>query len=636
MKNLKFLNNLKDTSAYLSGRWKAVKPLIIEWYTGPAKAKAVTITAAGCAAMISCGALGFHALTHHDRISDTAYAVSESNEFTTIPESTATDVSEAESTTLPESSTIPEETSVMQETTTEPASFSVSDIIPVSELDISTEDLSTEKEVLNRVQANTAPALPSGLKDIAASNDYTSHTGFLTGIDVSRHQGTIDWTKVKNDGIDFAFIKIAGRGYETGKLYYDTQYRANLSGAAAAGIKTGAYFFSQATTVQEAREEASMIIDALKGYKLTYPVVFDWETAEGYRTYSGISKSTMTEMAKTFCSMVEAAGYQAMIYANTFDFERYNASTLTSSYGAWLARYPANYNGNNRRFQVGDGLPSLDYPYQIWQYSSTGRVNGISENVDMNVAFVDFCGTHTPGIPMYFDTPASEYYIPAGTMPDILTHVLAFNCAGINSTRNMTYRITDSSGAEIPLEKAIHTAGKYMVTYSLKDFTGYTGSKSLPLYVQAAPVISLCSTALTVNRSVSFEELILEIEDNLISALDFTGADLSASVEIQYPDTFFESVSDEQPQETTDSSVETSSPPADSSQEDTTEADTSSSEECTETTDSEIMSTTLEETTAIQIAETKKLLPGTYTIIYKVTDSYGFSTTVETALIITD
>lgn len=626
----------QKTSEYLVRKSQTLKPVIAAWYTGPTKRKAITITAAGSIAILCCSAIGIHALTHHDKITDTVYAVSESTEFTTVPETTATDAAPEETSALEETTTagIPETTTV-QETVTESPSSSETGIIPVSELDISTEDLSTNNEVINRIQSNTAPALPSGLKNITGSNDYTSHTGFLTGIDVSKHQGTINWTKVKNDGIEFAFIKVAGRGYETGKLYYDTQYKANLSGAAAAGIKTGAYFFSQATTVQEAREEASMIIDALKDYKITYPVVFDWETAEGYRTYSGISKSTMTEMAETFCSMVEAAGYQAMIYANTFDFERFHAKKLTSSYGSWLARYPANYNGNHLRFKVGDGLPALDYPYQIWQYSSTGQVDGISENVDMNVAFIDFSGIQPSNVPMYFATPAEEYYTPAGTIPDLLTNVQAFNCAGINSTKNLICRITDSAGIEVPLEKAACTAGKYTVTYSLKDFTGYTGYKSLPLYVQAAPVISLHSISLTVSRSVSYEELLLIIKENLISALDFTGTDLCASVEIQYPDSFFELVSEEQPQENTSSSEETSTPPADSRQECTTEPDTSSEEDM-ETTNSETTSTIPEETTAIEIAETKKLLPGTYTIVYKVTDSYGFSTTVELALIITD
>ena len=110
----------------------------------------------------------------------------------------------------------------------------------------------------------------------------------------------------------------------------------------------------------------------------------------------------MTAMAETFCSMMEAAGYKAMIYANTFDFERFNSTSLTSRYASWLARYPENYDGNGKRFALGDGIPSLDYPYQIWQYSCTGRVSGISGYVDMNVGFIGFSGTSNPSVPITF------------------------------------------------------------------------------------------------------------------------------------------------------------------------------------------------------------------------------------------
>jgi GH25 family lysozyme M1 (1,4-beta-N-acetylmuramidase) len=131
----------------------------------------------------------------------------------------------------------------------------------------------------------------------------------------------------------------------------------------------------------------------------------------------------MTAMADTFCSMVEAAGYKAMVYANTYDWERYQASSLTSHYASWLARYPANYNGNGKRFQSGDGIPSLSYPYQIWQYSDSGQVKGISGNVDMNVAFIGFSGTSTPSVPMIFETPQEEYHIKPGISIDILNGV---------------------------------------------------------------------------------------------------------------------------------------------------------------------------------------------------------------------
>ena len=599
----------------------------IRLYTGPAKEKTIAVSIALILTISAVSGLIAHSIVNHEKLSDTAYAVGTDSECTTVFEASATDAVPTEESTTPPETTSAETTS-LSESTTAPQETSSLTLIPVSDLDISEEDLSTNQEIINRTQANAAPA--SGLQDITAPNDYTSHTGFLTGIDVSKHQGTINWTKVKNDGIDFAMIKVAGRGYETGKLYYDTQYKANLSGAAAAGIKTGAYFFSQATTVQEAREEASMIIDALKGYNITYPVVFDWETAKGYRTYSGISKSTMTEIADTFCRMVEAAGYKAMIYANTFDFERFDAGSLTSSYGSWLARYPAHYNSNGLRFKAGDGLPALDYPYQIWQYSSTGRVNGISENVDMNVAFVDFSGTGNPKVPMFFDISTDAFYTQAGTIPDILTNIRAFNCAGMNETNRMTCTITNAAGMKVSLENAACTAGKYTVTYALKDFTGYTGYKSLPLYVQAAPVISLGSTNLTVSRLTSYDELLLMIKDNLISACDFTGTNLYSYVEIKYPDSFYETVYEEFSQETT------TAPEEPSSLTDNNQNNTGPEEEETTEIETQETETTEIETAEIETTEVRKLIPGNYNIIYSVTDSYGFTTSMEASLVITE
>ena len=264
-----------------------LKELVISWYTGPAKEKVYAATVLAAIGMVSIGGVSIYHLASLKDLHQEVYAVSES-QMTTLPAETSSTDATVETTTADETTTVEETTTIEETTTVEETTVTVETgnqtVIPVSSLDIASEDSLPDTDVTTTRQANqttSVPAPKSPLQDISSSNTFGKSAGFTTGIDVSKHQGSINWSQVKNDGISFAFIKIAGRGYETGKLYYDTRYKENLSGANAAGIRTGAYFFSQATTVQEAREEASMIIDALKGYKISYPVVFDWETAKG-------------------------------------------------------------------------------------------------------------------------------------------------------------------------------------------------------------------------------------------------------------------------------------------------------------------------------------------------------------------
>ncbi len=614
-----------------------LKELVISWYTGPAKEKVYAATVLAAIGMVSIGGVSIYHLASSKDLHQEVYAVSES-QMTTLPAETSSTDAPMETTTADETTTVEETTVTVETTTVEETTVIVETgnqtVIPVSSLDIASEDSLPDTDVTTTRQANqttSVPAPKSPLQDISSSNTFGKSAGFITGIDVSKHQGSINWSQVKNDGISFAFIKIAGRGYETGKLYYDTRYKENLSGANAAGIKTGAYFFSQATTVQEAREEASMIIDALKGYKISYPVVFDWETAKGYRTYSGISKSTMTAMAETFCSMVEAAGYKAMIYANTFDFERFNSTSLTSRYASWLARYPENYDGNGKRFALGDGIPSLDYPYQIWQYSSTGRVSGISGYVDMNVGFIGFSGTSSPSVPITFQVPADEYTIKQGDSINLLQNVSVYNCAGILSTDKMQYSITSADGSAVMAEQTCAKSGKYTVTYRLKDFTGYQASKSIPFYVQTQPEIQLSSRTLVTSEDQTYEELLDLIKDNLLAATDFTGSNLLSQVSINYPENCYkktEKESESLPETTTAAATETTTS-------ETTREETSvpGVETTTAETTTEESTTPEETTTAVKEPEYyNKLIPGSYTASYTVTDTFGLTSSVSISI----
>lgn len=197
----------------------------------------------------------------------------------------------------------------------------------------------------------------------------------LTGIDVSEHQYGIDWEKVAADGIDFAIIRTGYRGYTSGGLYEDKYFRANMEGALKAGLKVGVYFFSQATSRREAHEEAAYVLEQIRDYDVTLPVVFDMEIlGYDYRTYN-MTRRTLYGVTQAFCDDVRAAGYEPMIYMTQYlGYQKYTLRELTD-YGFWFAEYYVDY-------------PSFVYDIDIWQYSDTGSVAGISGNVDMDVYLI--------------------------------------------------------------------------------------------------------------------------------------------------------------------------------------------------------------------------------------------------------
>ena len=198
----------------------------------------------------------------------------------------------------------------------------------------------------------------------------------VSGIDVSAYQGEIDWAKVKESGVEFAIVRLGYRGYESGKLVEDKFARANLEGAAAAGIRLGAYFFSQALTVEEAREEARFVLDMIKDYDITMPVVFDWEhiNNETART-NGMDPYVATDCAKAFLEAIDEAGYWPMMYFNSFQARKLFYLDQLMEYDFWLALYS----------------DRLTFPYKVdmWQYTSTGTIPGVFGDVDVNVLFMN-------------------------------------------------------------------------------------------------------------------------------------------------------------------------------------------------------------------------------------------------------
>ena len=192
------------------------------------------------------------------------------------------------------------------------------------------------------------------------------------GIDVSKFQGSIDWNAVKADGITFAIIRCGYRGYGSGALVEDSTYRANIRGAINAGLKVGVYFYSQATNEAEAVEEASMVLSLVSGYSLPLGVYYDTEKVAGDTGRADtISAAQRTACAVAFCETIRNAGYSAGVYSYASWF--YNSLNFAniSKYNTWIAQYR-------------DTL-SFSYKYNIWQYTGSGHVNGISKPVDMNI-----------------------------------------------------------------------------------------------------------------------------------------------------------------------------------------------------------------------------------------------------------
>lgn len=206
------------------------------------------------------------------------------------------------------------------------------------------------------------------------------------GIDVSAYQNraseneTIDWQAVRNDGVEFAFVRVGLRGYSSGKISEDAFYRQNIQDAMAAGIETGVYFFAQAVTVEEAIEEADFVIERLRGLQINGPVAYDWEMHDSsYRVY-GTSPEMATACAIAFCKRIQEAGYTPMIYQSSYvAYMKYDQGAV-APYLCWYPEYKSS--------QSEKLCPTLYYQPDYWQFSSKCSVAGIGGNVDANIQFI--------------------------------------------------------------------------------------------------------------------------------------------------------------------------------------------------------------------------------------------------------
>ena len=219
----------------------------------------------------------------------------------------------------------------------------------------------------------------TGLKNIDGKLYYFDSNGFKAnsvGIDVSFYNGNINWTAVKNAGVDFVIIRIGFRGWGSGAVYQDTCFLQNLRGAKEAGLKVGAYFYSTAINKVEAIEEASICLSWLAGETLDLPLFIDMEFSGDYPEgrQDTLSNATRVEIAQAFCETVKTAGYKPGVYATqSFLLDEIDYNSI-SQYFIWMASFTDNY-----------VVPSFAYRYDMWQFTDFGKVSGVNGSVDFNV-----------------------------------------------------------------------------------------------------------------------------------------------------------------------------------------------------------------------------------------------------------
>ena len=230
-------------------------------------------------------------------------------------------------------------------------------------------------------EAPTDPTLPPPTANVFTPKDFAYEGDYLTcttdesilGIDVSTFQKQVDWDQVREAGIEFVMIRIGFRGTEKGQLFEDEMAQTHYQGAKAAGLKVGGYFFSQSITPEEAAEEARYAMDIIQDWELDMPLVYDWEYIDEECRSAVVDTRTLTDCTKAFCDTVDAAGYDSMVYFNPDQSRKQMYLEELVDYGFWLAMYSDHM--------------TYEYKVDMWQYTCTGSVPGISGNVDINLFF---------------------------------------------------------------------------------------------------------------------------------------------------------------------------------------------------------------------------------------------------------
>lgn len=325
---------------------------------------------------------------------------------------------------------------------------------------------------------------------VETANQFTGNTyihqdkfdaySITNGIDVSAYQTDIDWTAVRSAGIEFAFVRVGYRAYGAGTLWADTYFDKNMDGAAAAGVHTGIYIFSQATTQDEAIEEAQYILDRIGTHVVDMPIVLDFEFASDSKGTTGrlksanLSKTDATNVCLAFCQTIQNAGYTPMIYANMDMLNNHlNADTLAASYPIWLANYTTN-------------TPYIGQ-FSYWQYASNGSVPGITGNVDMDFYYAAPEGSIDPAV----ITPiADQIYTGAEITPEFSVSI-----NGTVLTPNIDYTAIYSNNVEVGVASIIITG-----------INGYNGTRTLNFNILSSvplPIVTDLVATKTTTKNIT-------------------------------------------------------------------------------------------------------------------------------------
>ena len=242
--------------------------------------------------------------------------------------------------------------------------------IPIEDISLlirTEEEIDAGAEDTGRREA-AKEADPTEIRDLQQGSKKTK-----VGIDVSKWQGDIDWQRVSRAGVEFAIIRAGYRGSSTGTLIEDPYFQINMRAAAAAGIPTGVYFFTQATNEVEAVEEASMVLKLIRDFSPEYPIFIDTEGAGGNGRADDLDVETRTLVCEAFCRTIQNAGYTAGVYASSNWYQtRVNVSKL-EKYVIWLAEYRS--------------VPRYEGYYEMWQHTSKGSIDGIEGDVDLDISY---------------------------------------------------------------------------------------------------------------------------------------------------------------------------------------------------------------------------------------------------------
>ncbi len=238
-------------------------------------------------------------------------------------------------------------------------------------------------DVIDAQVEDTAVREAENDADGTETNVLLSDGASILGIDVSKWNRDIDWNRVKAQGVDYTIIRCGYRGSRNGYLIEDPYFEQNIKGALDAGVRVGVYFFTQAKTAAEGVEEASMVLSLIRDYELSFPLYIDTEGAGGGRA-DNLSVEERTAAVRAFCETVESAGYTAGIYASKSWFTGRLDMEKLSGYSIWLAQYSSR--------------ATYDGVYDMWQYTSAGKLDGISTLVDLDLSYVDYTDAkgHSP------------------------------------------------------------------------------------------------------------------------------------------------------------------------------------------------------------------------------------------------